>query len=227
MIEVPGSAPARMRWSRRGRIAAVGLAFVCFITVAAVPARADPDYGADSSGISGIKVPTEDQVLPRDASAAATHPLVVSGHLLQVCPVDRPRSYIDSFGFPRAGHRHQGNDIMAPRGTPIRAPFDGTAKRSDSAPGGLGVYVYGKRGFVFNAHLSRLGKMGKVKAGDIVGYVGNSGNASGGSTHDHFEWHPQGGKAVSPFRFLNEACRGAPTREKPPVEEVRTGPVVL
>jgi murein DD-endopeptidase MepM/ murein hydrolase activator NlpD len=216
-----------MRWSRRGRIAAAGLAFVCLITVGAVPARADLDYGADSSGISRVKLPTEDQVLPSDGSAGATHPLVVSGHLFQVCPVDRPRSYIDSFGFPRAGHRHQGNDIMAPRGTPIRAPFDGTAKRSDSGPGGLGVYVYGKRGFVFNAHLSRLGKMGKVKAGDIVGYVGNSGNASGGSTHDHFEWHPQGGKAVSPFRFLNEACRGGPTREKRPVEQVTPRPVVL
>jgi murein DD-endopeptidase MepM/ murein hydrolase activator NlpD len=202
------------------------LAFVCFITVGAVSARADLDYGADSSDMSGIKVPTEDQVLPWDASAATTHPLVVSGHLFQVCPVDRPRSYIDSFGFPRAGHRHQGNDIMAPRGTPIRAPFDGTAKRSDSGPGGLGVYVYGRRGFVFNAHLSRLGKMGKVKAGDIVGYVGNSGNASGGSSHDHFEWHPHGGKAVTPFRFLNEACRGRPTRAKPVVAPAHRTPSV-
>jgi murein DD-endopeptidase MepM/ murein hydrolase activator NlpD len=227
MLEVQGSAPARLRWSRRGLITAAGLAFVCFITVTAVPARAALDYGVDNSGISGIKVPTEDQVLPLDSSAATSHPLVVPGHLFQVCPVDRPRSYIDSFGFPRAGHRHQGNDIMSPRGTPIRAPFDGTAKRSDSGPGGLGVYVYGNRGFVFNAHLSRLGKMGKVKAGDIVGYVGNSGNARGGSTHDHFEWHPRGGKAVSPFRFLYEACRGGRTREKPPVEPVQARPAVL
>ena len=202
---------------------------MCFITVVAVPGRAGADSGPGSPPLSGIKVPSEDQILPAGhiPARSAHQVLVVPGRILQVCPVDRPRHYVDTFGAPRAGHRHQGNDIMAPRGTPIRAPFDGTAKRSDSIPGGLGVYVYGKRGFVFNAHLSRLGKLGKVKAGDIVGYVGNSGNARGGSTHDHFEWHPHGGEAVSPFRFLNQACRGAPTREKPPTEDVRTKPLVV
>jgi murein DD-endopeptidase MepM/ murein hydrolase activator NlpD len=104
---------------------------------------------------------------------------------------------------------------MAPGGTPIRAPFDGTVKKSTSWAGGLGVYVHGKRGFVFNAHLSRFGKLGKVKVGDIVGYVGNSGNARGGSPHDHFEWHPRGGRAVNPFRLLNAACRGRPISSKP------------
>ena len=127
-----------------------------------------------------------------------------------LCPVDRPRHYIDDFGDARyAGgyHTHQGIDIMAPFGTPIRAPFDGRAKSSTSWAGGLQVYVYGKAGFTFNAHLSATERMGKVEAGTIIGYVGNTGDAQGSSPHDHFEWHPKAGPAVDAFRLLNAVCR--------------------
>jgi murein DD-endopeptidase MepM/ murein hydrolase activator NlpD len=137
----------------------------------------------------------------------------------EVCPVDRPRHYIDDFGDARwvgGFHRHQGIDIMAPRGTPIRAPFDGRVESSLNWMGGIQLYVYGKKGFVFNAHLERVAKTGKVKAGDVVGYVGNSGDARGGSTHDHFEWHPGGGPAVDSFKLLNAACRGGPATAEPP-----------
>jgi murein DD-endopeptidase MepM/ murein hydrolase activator NlpD len=147
--------------------------------------------------------------------------------VFQFCPVDPPRHYVDDFGQPRyfgGFHRHQGIDIFAPRGTPIRAPFDGEATNSVSAAGGIQVYLYGKQGFVFNAHLTRIGKMGKVKAGTVIGYVGNTGDAQGGSTHDHFEWHPGGGPAVDPFRLLNAACSGRqqPANAAPPVEETAT-----
>jgi murein DD-endopeptidase MepM/ murein hydrolase activator NlpD len=129
--------------------------------------------------------------------------------LFEVCPVDRPRHYVDDFGDARyfpSFHYHQGIDIMAAKGTPIRATFDGWAERWDSLGGGLAVYVHGRHGFVYNAHLSALGRMGKVHAGDIIGYVGNSGDAIGHSPHDHFEWHPRGGQAVDPFKLLNAAC---------------------
>jgi murein DD-endopeptidase MepM/ murein hydrolase activator NlpD len=126
--------------------------------------------------------------------------------------VDRPRKYFaGDFGSIRYGggvHRHQGNDIMAPYGTKIRAPFDGVTEISHSAAGGLGVYLHGRKGFVFNAHLSRLGKAGRVKAGAVIGYVGSSGNASGSAPHNHFEWHPGGGPAVNPYPLLQEACTG-------------------
>ena len=95
---------------------------------------------------------------------------------------------------------------MAPYGTPVRAPFPGVATTSSSYLGGLGVYVHGEKGFVFNAHLSRFGKLGRVKAGDIIGYVGNTGNARYTSPHNHFEWHPGGGSAVDPYGYLNEVC---------------------
>ncbi|HYH28728.1 MAG TPA: peptidoglycan DD-metalloendopeptidase family protein [Actinomycetota bacterium] len=124
------------------------------------------------------------------------------------CPVDAPRSYINDFGYPRSGGRtHQGNDIFAPRGTPIRAPFDGRAEEGSNGLGGLSVHVYGAQGYVYNAHLSRYaGVSGHVNAGDIIGYVGDTGNARGTSPHDHFEWHPGGGSAITPYHYLNEVC---------------------
>jgi peptidoglycan hydrolase CwlO-like protein len=145
----------------------------------------------------------------------------VAGSPFQVCPVGSPHSYVDSFGAPRVGHVHAGNDIMAPEGTPIYAPFSGRASSSNGGLGGLEVYVYGSEGYVFNAHLSRVGQLGSVSAGTVVGYVGASGNASGGATHDHFEWHPRSipanpyrspygytviSGAIDPFPYLNQVC---------------------
>ena len=126
------------------------------------------------------------------------------------CPVGTPRSYVDDFGAPRVGHTHQGNDIFAPEGTPIHAPFEGTAEESYDGLGGTVVHVYGSANsdYVYNAHLVKhAGVDGQhVKPGDIIGYVGTSGNAAGTPPHDHFEYHPGGGSAVSPYIYLNEVC---------------------
>lgn len=126
------------------------------------------------------------------------------------CPVDPPRSYIDDFGFPRVGHTHQGNDIFAPHGTPIRAPFEGTAEESFNGLGGTSVHVYASASadYVYNAHLSEhAGVDGqRVTPGTIIGFVGTTGNAAGTPPHDHFEYHPGGGSAVSPYLYLNEVC---------------------
>jgi murein DD-endopeptidase MepM/ murein hydrolase activator NlpD len=78
------------------------------------------------------------------------------------------------------------------------------ASVSHSFLGGLGVYVHGEYGFVYNAHLSQLGTLGPVEVGDVVGYVGSTGHSSG--PHDHFEWHPENGKAVDPYDFLMLVC---------------------
>ncbi|HEX2088652.1 MAG TPA: peptidoglycan DD-metalloendopeptidase family protein [Actinomycetota bacterium] len=150
---------------------------------------------------------TTRKALLKPAPKKPSGPALSKNTVLQICPVDPPRHYTSSFGDPRSGGRsHQGNDIMAPYGTPVRAPFPGVATTSSSYLGGLGVYVHGERGFVFNAHLSRFGKLGRVKAGDIIGYVGNTGNARYTSPHNHFEWHPGGGSAVDPYPYLNEVC---------------------
>ncbi len=146
--------------------------------------------------------------------------------VFKVCPVGQPHILTDSFGAPRyAGgfHLHAGNDIMAPMGTPILAPFDGTARSSSNGLGGLAEYVYGPTGYVYNAHLSAYSASsnGPVHAGDVIGYVGNTGDAAGGPTHDHFEWHPNQipsnwpaspygysviGSAVNPYPLLSQVC---------------------
>jgi murein DD-endopeptidase MepM/ murein hydrolase activator NlpD len=128
---------------------------------------------------------------------------------LAVCPVDGPHAIADNFGVlrhePGGGtHIHQGDDIMAATGTPIIAPFDGVASVSHSKLGGIGVYVHGDYGFVYNAHLSQLGTLGPVETGDVIGYVGSTGDASG--PHDHFEWHPENGDAVDPYEYLMLVC---------------------
>jgi murein DD-endopeptidase MepM/ murein hydrolase activator NlpD len=126
-----------------------------------------------------------------------------------LCPMGGPHAIADNFGAPRPEpgggfHFHQGNDIMAASGTAILAPFDGVASVSQSALGGLGVYVHGEFGYVYNAHLSRLGSLGPVEAGDVIGYVGSTGHSSG--PHNHFEWHPDDGEAVDPYDFLMMVC---------------------
>jgi murein DD-endopeptidase MepM/ murein hydrolase activator NlpD len=145
------------------------------------------------------------------------------------CPVHGRGQYSDDFGAPRYSggyHLHAGNDIFAALGTPIVAPFDGRAQAATNSLGGLAVNVYGARGYVYNAHLVRVGALGSVRAGTVIGYVGNTGDAAGGPTHDHFEWHPNplpppplhvspygqsviGGPtdpAIDPFPFLQGVC---------------------
>ena len=129
--------------------------------------------------------------------------------VLRVCPVPDYTDINNDFGemvrLPKVPvHRHQGSDVSAPIGAPILAPFDGYAWGSWSRLGGQEVHVRGDRGYVYNAHLSRFGSLGYVDTGDVVGYVGITGDATG--PHDHFEWHPWNGGAADPYWYLVLAC---------------------
>ena len=129
--------------------------------------------------------------------------------VLRTCPVPGWLDVSDDFGalvrLPHVPvHLHQGNDIAAYYGTPVVAPFPGVAVAVPNRLGGIAVDVFGERGFVYNAHLSRYGMLGQVHTGSVIGYVGATGDAGG--THDHFEWHPGNGPAVDPHAFLMAVC---------------------
>jgi peptidoglycan LD-endopeptidase LytH len=131
---------------------------------------------------------------------------VVGAGAIQVCPVAGPNSFVDSFGWPRDGHTHQGIDLIAPYGTPVVAAHAGTVSHSSSSSGGIQAYVHGSGGYSFYAHLSGFSSAsGSVSAGTVIGYVGSTGNA-GSVNHLHFEWHPGGGAAVNPYSMLVAVC---------------------
>jgi murein DD-endopeptidase MepM/ murein hydrolase activator NlpD len=152
---------------------------------------------------SAPEVDTGDGVLPPDVNTPAR--ARGSGW---ICPVAGPRAFSDDYGDARGGgRRHQGNDILAPRGTPVVANVAGDVSRHPNRLGGLSYYLHGDDGNTYyGAHLSAYGADGHVSAGTVIGYVGNSGDASGGPTHLHFEYHPGGGGAVNPYTLLRAAC---------------------
>lgn len=127
------------------------------------------------------------------------------------CPMDQPNIVTNSWGAPRGGgsRRHQGNDIMAAHGTSIRAVNSGTITRTGSGGlGGLSVYLWDGSTEYYYAHLSRISVSSgqKVSSGALLGANGDTGNASGGPPHLHFEIHPGGGGAIDPYPSLSSVC---------------------
>jgi hypothetical protein len=145
-----------------------------------------------------------------------------------IFPVAGAATYIDDFGQPRAGGAHQGNDLMAAKKTPVVAAEPGKVKFwTTSANAGCMLYLYGESGTTYlYIHLNNdltmrndnrgkcvpgvsyargLKDGAKVQAGQMIGYVGDSGDANGIASHLHFEVHPGNGAAVSPFPYLEAA----------------------
>lgn len=129
------------------------------------------------------------------------------------CPVDQPRSYTDTFGAPRSGGRsHEGVDILAPIGTPLRAYEAGTITRMNSSSlGGISLYMNGDSSGTeyYYTHLSGyvtgISVGDKVDAGEHIGFVGDTGNAAG-IPHLHWEVHLGGSSVVNPYPYAFQAC---------------------
>jgi len=122
----------------------------------------------------------------------------------------------DNFDEKRGARRHAALDIMAPRGTPVRAVDDGRIAKLYRGPmAGISIYQFdpATTRVYFYAHLDRYAsglKEGQpVARGDVIGYVGSTGNAPESAPHLHFAIHELGtdkrwwkGKAINPYALL-------------------------
>ncbi len=125
-----------------------------------------------------------------------------------VCPVRGGVSFIDSWGYPRHQGPHQGVDLMAAAGTPNVAVTNGTVSFRSGATSGLGAFLNGDDGNTYHYfHLSAFEGGGRrVSKGEVIGYVGKTGDAQYTATHTHFEIHPGGGPAVNPYPSVRPVC---------------------
>jgi peptidase M23-like protein len=159
-------------------------------------------------------------------SAVAFAANTVPEHI--IFPIVGKVAYIDDFGAPRPGGAHQGNDIMAEKKSPTVAAEAGKVKYwTTSGAAGCMLYLYGasattylyihlnndltmrndNRGKCVKGTAYMVSNGAKVAAGQQIAYVGDSGDANGGNSHLHFEVHPGGGKAVSPYPYLRKAYK--------------------
>ena len=156
--------------------------------------------------------------LARQTAPAAPDASIVQ---LKTFPVQGKCYYGDSYGYPRSGGRnHLGVDIIAPEGKLLYAMADGTiTKVYVDYPGALagnGVRLTMADGtYFFYAHMLNVAdgiKVGtKVKAGQVIGVVGKTGNTN--TDHLHLEIHPKGGSAVNPYplvKAINACTNEAP-----------------
>lgn len=136
-------------------------------------------------------------------------------------PVAGKANFSHDWGFPRytpTPHLHEGTDVFAAFGTPIVTSETGRVIRMGTVgAGGISVWLRGDTGMAYYyAHLQNwapgLAVGQRVERGSVIGFVGDSGNAEGGSPHLHFEMHPGGGPgtpARDPKPFLDDALRRA------------------
>ncbi|HWH13948.1 MAG TPA: M23 family metallopeptidase, partial [Miltoncostaeaceae bacterium] len=150
-------------------------------------------------------------------------------------PVAGPRAYTADYGAPRAVTGwHRGVDVFADVGTPVVAVADGTLSRVGwNALGGNRLWLTDGAGTAYYyAHLSAYAPVAidgaRVRAGEVIAYVGNTGQAATTPPHLHFEIHPGGEDAdsVDPYPFLQAWERGEATSFGAPAPPAPTGPAV-
>lgn len=167
----------------------------------------EPVVPAAEPTSTGGAVPAEvlAPIAPIAAVASAIYPEDAKGAAPSPAPLDSPRPLIipvagvqrsgvrDMFDDARTGHRHEAIDIMAPRGTPVIAADDGVvAKLFTSVAGGITIYEFDPdaRYCYYYAHLdgyaSGLHEGQRLRRGEVLGYVGSTGNASKDAPHLHF-----------------------------------------
>ncbi len=133
---------------------------------------------------------------------------------LQAFPVQGRCGFTDTWGAARgAGRSHEGTDIIGARGLALYAAMDGTISKMTTGGvlGGTSLRLTAADGtYFYYAHLeafaANLANGQVVRTGQIVGYLGSTGDTN--TPHLHFEVHPKGGAAVNPYPILKavDAC---------------------
>ena len=139
-------------------------------------------------------------------STAPAAPVASSGGM--ACPVSGAVSFVDTWGDPRAGHTHQGVDMMAGYGAPVMAITSGVITLSSyGSSSGNWIILSGSDGntYWYMHNEQNLVSSGTVTAGQQIATVGDTGNAAG-TPHLHFEYHPGGGAAVNPTPLVASIC---------------------
>ena len=190
------------------------------------PASSDPAGSRELSESLAEKTTTTLEQLystPNSESSAssATGKMEVEesgdSRILDVCPVNGEHSFIDSFGAPRSGDRtYEGTSIMSARGTPVVVPVSGSVEFTNTS-GGNSFRIYGDSGYYYyGSHLDSFaegfsnGDQANLNAGDLVGYIGNTGASAATSPLLHFEIREGRGElAIDPYPHLAEVCDGA------------------
>ena len=150
------------------------------------------------------------------AAVSPTLPELVPARLAMPLAGIDPAKLPDTFNDARGGRKHEALDIMAPRGTPVMAVAEGNVvKLFTSKRGGLTVYQFDNSRTLcfYYAHLDRYAEGLKegmlLRTGDVLGYVGSTGDASPDAPHLHFgvselgpEKHWWEGTAINPLPML-------------------------
>lgn len=116
----------------------------------------------------------------------------------------------NDFGAPRGSRSHEGNDILAPEGTPLVAVDDGEIRfGSDPLGGNIASLRADDGARYYYAHLLDFAGAAprRVQAGELIGYVGRTGNAGATPPHLHFEMRPAGSGPIDPAPIINAAPR--------------------
>ena len=127
-----------------------------------------------------------------------------------VCPVRGSTWFTDTWGAPRSGGRtHKGVDMSASYGTPLVAMNGGSVRLNWHSAGGRQVYLTSSDGnFYYYAHLSGyaagLSTGDHVARGEVIGYVGTTGNAA--TAHLHLGLGISGGPLVNPYPTVRRVC---------------------
>ena len=180
--------------------------------ISTTPANHAVEAGDSLGGIAGRYNVPLDQLISHNN--IANPDLIRIGQIIEIpgaggwrCPVPGA-DFFNDWGFPRSGGRtHQGNDLFAPRGTPVVAPVAGFVHHYTGSVGGLQFRLDGDDGHRYiGTHLDAFGESGQVEAGAIIGFVGDTGNAIGARPHLHFEIHPNRGEPINPFPTISQAC---------------------